>query len=252
MNNIFTPQLKAEFDQTGFVCLPKFVSEADFLELDERTTDFISNQVPYLPRESVFYDDLENISSLKQIQKLYEFDDYFCQMMFASKFERLASFLLAADVKGVNMQYFNKPSESSKPTPAHQDGFYFMLEPNEAVTMWLTLDPTDEENGGVRYLPGSHLEGLRKHTMTETLGFSQGIEDYSDSDFGSEVCLDLQPGDLLVHHALTVHRADRNKSHTRSRRAIGLIYYSMDAVESPDKQSRQDSLIEQWTKQGKI
>jgi phytanoyl-CoA hydroxylase len=36
------------------------------------------------------------------------------------------------------------------------------------------------------------------------------------------------PGDLLVHHAVTVHRADGNPSE-RNRRSIGLIYYASRA-----------------------
>lgn len=79
--------------------------------------------------------------------------------MFGSRFEKLASILLHDEVIGKNIQYFNKPPKIGKPTPAHQDGYYFMLEPNEAVTMWMALEPVDEENGCVRYVKGSHKKG---------------------------------------------------------------------------------------------
>ena len=60
-----------------------------------------------------------------------------------------------------------------------------------------------------------------------TLGFSQGITDYSTpQDKADEVAMPAHPGDLLVHHALTIHRADGNRSPARSRRALGFIYYS--------------------------
>jgi ectoine hydroxylase-related dioxygenase (phytanoyl-CoA dioxygenase family) len=51
------------------------------------------------------------------------------------------------------MQYFNKPPSVGQPTPPHQDGYYFMLDPCEAVTMWFALDEVDEENGRMRYVP---------------------------------------------------------------------------------------------------
>jgi phytanoyl-CoA hydroxylase len=35
----------------------------------------------------------------------------------------------------------------------------------------------------------------------------------------------------LAHHALTVHRADANLSPTRSRRALGFIFYGESARE---------------------
>ena len=150
------------------------------------------------------------------------------------------------------MQYFDKPPGNNSPTPAHQDGYYFMLEPNQAVTMWLALDDVDQENGCVRYLPSSQRPELRPHGQTDTLGFSQGILDYSDLDRSNEEAMVGRPGDLLVHHALTVHRADENRSKDRHRRSIGLIYYAADAVECPEKKQRQAALFDQWKKSGRI
>ena len=46
-----------------------------------------------------------------------------------------------------NLQYFNKPAGVGKPTPPHQDGYYFMLKKHNAVTCWLALEKVDEENG---------------------------------------------------------------------------------------------------------
>lgn len=221
-------------------------------EIEDRLCRFINETVPKLPKESVFFDDLNNPLSLKQIQKLFAHDDYFHELMFDSDFERLASELLNEEVKGVNMQYFNKPPRTSLPTPPHQDGYYFLLDNHQAVTMWLALDPVDETNGAVRYIPGSHKHGLRPHTTTETLGFSQGIGDYSDIDKQSEVLLQLNPGDLLVHHSLTIHRADRNQSDSRNRQAIGFIYYATSARESSEKTQRHDSLMRELAEKGKI
>lgn len=117
------------------------------------------------------------------------------------------------------------PAETS--AAFQRDGYYFMLDRCEAVTMWLALDEVDEENGCVRYIPGSHFEGMRAHGRTTTLGFSQGIIDYpTPDDQTREVAMHARPGDLLVHHALTIHRADGNRSATRTRRALGFIYYS--------------------------
>ena len=45
----------------------------------------------------------------------------------------------------MNLQYFNKSPGANKPTPPHQDGYYFMITPCEAVTMWLALDEVDDE-----------------------------------------------------------------------------------------------------------
>lgn len=153
-----------------------------------------------------------------------------------------------------NMQYFNKPPGIGQPTPPHQDGYYFMLEPCEAVTMWFALDDVDEENGCVRYVRGSHRRGMREHARTQTLGFSQGIVDYpTDTDRECEITFPAKPGDLLVHDAMTIHRADGNRSATRSRRALGFIYYSERAREDADAHAAyQRNLAEDMKAVGKI
>ena len=43
-----------------------------------------------------------------------------------------------------------------------------------------------------------------------------------------EVAVTVGPGDLTVHHCLTIHRAGANRS-ARPRRAMGGIYYSTRA-----------------------
>ncbi len=215
------------FMTDGYIVLRGFLSTDEVSETHENLTRFIADVVPGLPREQVFYEDLKQPDSLKQIQQMFRHDAFFAKLFFRSKFEQVAEVLLNGPVVGQNMQYFNKPPLIGKPTPPHQDGYYFMLDPCEATTMWLALDEVDEENGCVRYVHGSNHLGLRPHSRTQTLGFSQGVTDYgTDADKANEVALAAQLGDLLVHHALTIHRADGNRSAVRTRRALGFIYYS--------------------------
>jgi phytanoyl-CoA hydroxylase len=90
--------------------------------------------------------------------------------------------------------------------------------------MWMALDPVDEENGCLRYVPGSQQRGIRPHGRTKTLGFSQGITDYDDEDRAIEVPIVLQPGDVTIHHGNTIHRADANQSTTRHRRSFAMVF----------------------------
>jgi phytanoyl-CoA hydroxylase len=247
------PNLLRDFQADGYVKLPAFFSGYDFKELLQNIERFIHNVVPTMPPESVFYEDVANRATLKQLQQMGHFDPWFHELFMASRFRELAEYLLCGPVVPRNMQYFNKPPGIGQPTPPHQDGYYFMLEPSEAVTMWLALEAVDEENGCVRYVRGSHRLGMRKHERTQTLGFSQGIPDYpNDDDLANEVAFPAQPGDLLVHDSLTIHRANGNRSSSRSRRALGLIYYSERAREDVAHAAYQRSLAEEMKSAGKI
>lgn len=250
--NEWPATLVSDFHSNGFVLLHGFLDSAEVSTMRENVERFKTRVLHTLPREHVFFENIGDQQSLKQIQQMFAYDDYFHSIMFGGRFERLAATLLESEVRGVNMQYFNKPPSVGKPTPAHQDGFYFMLEPNEAVTMWLALEAADQETGCVRYVRGSHKDGLRPHGMTQTLGFSQGLLDYGPEDELREVAFPVQAGDLLVHHALTIHRADGNQSTTRTRQALGLIYYSQSARESDEKEQRQKELVQQLKDEGKI
>src|SRR5687768_16316974 len=90
----------------------------------------------------------------------------------------------------------------------------------------MALDTIDDENGCLRYVRGSHLSAIRPHTSSSVLGFSQTIADFGNesNDVAGEVAVHLQPGDVVVHHGNTIHRADPNRSLTRQRRAFAIVY----------------------------
>jgi len=247
------PDLLRFFLADGYAMLPGFCCGSELSELLQNVDRFIHDVVPTMPPEAVFYEDRTDQGSLKQLQQMGSFDPWFHEMFSAGSFRMLAEALLVGPVVPKNMQYFNKPPGVGQPTPPHQDGYYFMLDPCEAVTMWLALEPVDEENGCVRYVRGSHRLGMREHQRTRTLGFSQGIVDYpNEFELANEVAFPAQPGDLLVHDAMTIHRADGNRSLVRSRRALGFIYYSERCREDPRHKAYQRRLAEEMRSLGKI
>ena len=148
-----------KFSQDGFVALPQVVSGAEFAELLAQIQRFIAEVLPGLPPEHVFYEDKEDPATLKQIQQMGQHDAWFHELFTAGCFRRIAEELLEGPVVPKNMQYFNKVPkvvrvsihyccclhqlrnigtllcfQFSKPTPPHQDGFYFMIKPQSAVT----------------------------------------------------------------------------------------------------------------------
>jgi phytanoyl-CoA hydroxylase len=225
--------IKEEFQKDGYVFIPDFLTIDEVQKIGQNFNRVLKDVVPNMPQKDVFYEDKdkENVSTLKQLSELQIHDQFFNDVLMSSMFRELAELLLEDRVISKNIAYFNKPPLIGKPTPPHQDGYYFMLNPSVALTMWMPLEPVDYENGCVKYVKGSHLKGMRPHLRTKTLGFSQGIIDFGTDDTANEVSFPSKPGDLLVHHSLTIHRAEGNTSDTRSRKALGLIYYGESAKE---------------------
>lgn len=222
---------RQQFERDGFVSIPGFLNADEISACNQKLERFIKEAAPNLPPEHVFYENKDDPSTLKQLQSLHQHDEWFSTLMNGNP-RLLAETLLGSEVTAENMQFFNKPPGIGQPTPPHQDGYYFKLDPPHALTMWMALEEVDEENGCVRYVRGSHLKGLRPHGQTGTLGFSQGMIDFgTEEDHAHEEMMPAHPGDLLAHHALTIHRADGNSSSTRTRRALGFIFYSVNAKE---------------------
>ncbi len=224
-------QLKEDFDRDGYISLPGFMSEDEMENINNRLEHYLKNVLPGMSSNHVFYENKSDFTTLKQLQDMHSYDAVFASFLHESKFEELATILLGENVVGKTIEYFNKPPTIGKPTPPHQDAYYFMLKPPQALTMWLALEQVDQENGCVRYIKGSHLRGMRPHGRSQVLGFSQGITDYGEKDFREEIAFPASAGDLLIHHSMTIHRADGNVSDSRTRKALGLIYFGESARE---------------------
>ena len=222
------------FGEDGFVHMSGFFSPRQIAEVLANIDRYIREVVPAAPATDVFYEDKARPETLKQLIRLHARDAFFRRLLEEGSLRETAARLLGEAVRPINQQVFIKPpGGDSRPTPPHQDGFYFHLEPCIAATLWLALDDVDAENGCLRYVRGSHRRGVRPHQRTTTLGFSQGVSDFgTPEDVANEVACTARAGDLVAHHAMTIHRADANRAPDRPRRALGLIYYGVSARES--------------------
>jgi phytanoyl-CoA hydroxylase len=216
-------ELKANFDRDGFVAIRGFLPTDELAKLRQNLERYIHEVVPSLPQTDAFYEDRSRPETLKQLQRMDRdlfFSEYRCHPRWAA----LAEALLGEPAAAEAPEWFDKPPGTNHVTPPHQDNFYFCLAPPNVLTIWLALDRVDAENGCLRYVVGSHLQGLRPHSRSSILGFSQGITNYSASDFTREQPVILEPGDALAHYGMTIHRADANHSTTRHRRSFAMVF----------------------------
>ncbi len=226
-----------EFFRNGFVRLEAYLTPEEVQNLEKNLQRYLSEIAPGLPPTDVFYEIQGRAETLKQMQKMEAHDPFFQSITVLPKFAKLAEALLDTPVVLRGVELFNKPAGIGKPTPPHQDGYYFCLVPSQAVTLWFPLDPVSEENGCIRYVRGSHRKGIRPHRVSNILGFSQGLSDWGSEDEAAEVKALASPGDLLAHHCDLIHRADANPSRI-SRRALAIVYDAASATIDEAAQAR--------------
>jgi len=126
-----------------------------------------------------------------------------------------------------------KEPGSEEKTAWHQDMAYFALAGDNVATTWVPLDPVTATTGAVRYVAGSHRDRTKFRPGTFVTDVSFGdpdavdVPDYDDERVAGAariVSFDTQPGDVVIHHARTIHGAGGNASATTRRRAISVRY----------------------------
>jgi len=253
-NTKLDAQWKKSFDEDGYIVIRGFLDVDEIAEMKANIARYISEVIPGLEPTEVFYEDKDQQETLKQLIRMHEHDAFFDQEVCKGKFKQLAGLLLGDGVRDQGVMFFNKPPGVGQPTPPHQDGYYWKIQPCEGLTMWLALEKVDEENGCVHYSRASHKLGMREHKQTSTLGFSQGITDFpNEDDRMGDIAMFAEAGDLLVHHAKTVHWASGNDSITRSRQSMGIVYYSSGVeVDTAKRAAYAEELHKELEQAGKI
>lgn len=126
-------------------------------------------------------------------------------------------------------QIFMKPPRFGSAKPYHQDNFYFQCTPGDhVVTAWIALDDVDVENGCLRYISGSHRNGILPHE--EMPGESYNLTpNPSDIDMSREAVAPVRKGGVVFHHSETLHTSHRNTS-DRQRRGYATHWVAADVV----------------------
>lgn len=245
--------IRHTYQADGFAVIREFLSHDQVAEVKAQVDHYIHKLVPDLPEMDVFSDNRGDLNSITMLSRMDRHAKYFHDMLVQPPFHDVPEYLWSCGVSGHDTALFNKPPLSPSVTPPHQDGYYFHLTPCEATTLWLALDPVHDDNGCLRYSRGSHKRGLRPHGRSNVLGFSQTVLDYTPAEQEREIAVHLEPGDMIVHDGLTIHRAGANRSADKYRRALGLVYFSeRAAVDHAAANAYQAQLKAELSSAGKI
>lgn len=115
-------------------------------------------------------------------------------------------------------EFFIKEPRTSHMVGMHQDLTYWgMGETSDQVTAWVALSPATSASGCMDFVAGSHKNPIMPHndTFSDKNLLSRGQEiavDVADKD---KTHIELQPGQMSLHHGLTFHGSGPNTSDDR-------------------------------------
>ncbi len=175
------------------------------------------------------------------------FGDY-CNWSRISEYEDFFRYSPAAEAarqlmgsKKVNLFHEHvlvKEPGTREPTPWHHDQPYYCVEGADTCSLWIPLDPVKRESA-VEFVAGSHRWGRwfaprMFATQTSYVDTDPRFEELPDIDTFAEdqrfVGFDLEPGDAIAFHFLTLHGAPGNTSTTERRRAFAARFTGDDAT----------------------
>jgi len=142
----------------------------------------------------------------------------------------VAQQLIGTNIKGVTSQLTFKLRGNTMAFGWHQDNSYGELDPYNSLTTLTALDDTDESNGCLWIVPGSHLRGqIAPGLSVAAKNASVNVE--LNVDDQQAIPMPLQAGEAVVFHCWMLHKSEGNFSLDRDRRILFLRYADADAVE---------------------
>lgn len=180
-----------------------------------------------------------------QIMNLWARDEAVKQFTLARRFAKIAADLMGVD--GVRLYHdqalFKEPGGG--PTPWHQDQYYWPLDTDNTITMWMPLVDIPAEVGSMTFGSGSNKLGyLGEFEISDESEaiFNRMIDDHNLrlTNYGA-----LRAGDATWHSGWTLHGAPGNPT-PLVREVMTIIYVADGArISEPDNPHRVDDL-QQW------
>jgi ectoine hydroxylase-related dioxygenase (phytanoyl-CoA dioxygenase family) len=142
---------------------------------------------------------------------LHHWDPVFAPVSRAPRILDAVGDLLGPDVDCFLSQFiFKNPGAIGQPW--HQDSYYFHFEPDRQIGVWIAVTAATEDNGPLWVLPGSHREAVHQHVPDRRPDANIGYMEIVDHDMSDEVCVLMEPGDVLLFDSHLMHRSKDNRS----------------------------------------
>ncbi len=180
-----------------------------------------------------------------QIMNLWRHDENVKKFVMSKRLAQVAADLLG--VKNVRIYHdqalFKEPGGG--PTPWHQDQYYWPIDTDKTITMWMPLVDIDVDMGMLTFASGSQKKGsIFNYEISDKS--EQEFEKYvEENNFEISRAKTMKAGDATWHTGFTIHNAPGNHSGIM-REVFTIIYLAEDARIAEPKNSWQENDLRTW------
>ena len=149
--------------------------------------------------------------------------------------------LVGPDIALWTSHFISKDPFVGRATPWHEDSAFWegrLSDYTSIVTVWLALSPSNRENGCMRVIPGTHLNGGFSDNYVPTDMTVQTFHaEISEVPEDKAVYFELAPGESSLHDGRIVHGAAPNTGSVR-RTGYTMRYFPASVKVLPGREER--------------
>jgi ectoine hydroxylase-related dioxygenase (phytanoyl-CoA dioxygenase family) len=184
-----------------------------------------------------------------QIMNLWEVDEQVRKFTLAKRFAKIA-----ADLMGVeNVRLYHDQALYKEPgggfTPWHQDQYYWPLDTNNTITMWMPLIDITEEMGMLTFASTSQELGFVGNMAISDESESVIEKIIKEKQYPVSRVKSMHAGDASWHSGWVLHSAPGNLSQT-TREIMTVIYFADGARITEPANEHQEQDRQRWLGSG--
>ncbi|GGC10744.1 phytanoyl-CoA dioxygenase family protein [Dyadobacter sediminis] len=181
-----------------------------------------------------------------QITNLWEVDEQVRNFSLAKRFGKIAADLLGVE----NVRMYHDQALYKEPgggfTPWHQDQYYWPVDTNNTVTMWMPLIDITEEMGMLTFASRSHESGFVENVAISDESEAMLERYIQQKGFQVSRAKTMHAGDATWHYGWTLHSAPGNKSEDIMREVMTIIFVADGASVTEPQNKHQEADRQRW------
>jgi len=210
---------RSQFDRFGYVFLGRMLSDEQVEEARTHLTRMFMQLHPALRPDEIY--------------SAHQQEPWLLDMATNTNLLDAVERVIGTNIVLWSTHLICKPPHTGRAIPWHQDGTYWNLT-GPMVSVWLTFDDVDDENGTMYVLPGHHKRVFGRRATGDEFFDEEIKPDSLPEDIDDRaIAYRLRAGEAAMHHVLIPHRSPPNRSNDRWRRVLVLRYMTSDGEMGP-------------------
>ena len=247
--NVLTDEQFEFYKEHGYLLLPQVFTDLQISEMAGELDWLIDTWAGRGPgwrggwRRVYMDEQTERQSKLIALHDVHRYSRAWCDAVTHTGLTGAIADLIGPNVELHHTTLHAKPPETGHPFPMHQDWAFYKHVDDRYVDCLVHLDDTNDDNGCIRFLDGSHKRGALEH-IEKNLDGSKCEPHLPTDDWHLEdtTPVPAKRGDVVVFNIHTIHGSRINQT-KKIRRLVRVGYRDPDNIQTAGQSKGRPGLM---------